>query len=115
MPTKAFLRYLKITPRKTRLVADMIRGKKVEEAQNILKFTVKKAVKPILKLLNSAIKNAENNFHLNKADLFISKITVDEGPRAKRLFPRARGQGNIIKKKMSHISIELDEKKQIKK
>jgi len=105
----AKLHYLRIAPRKVRLVADLIRGKSVIEAENILNFTFKKPVLPVLKLLKSAIANAENNFNLKKESLYISKILVDEGPRLKRLFPRARGRANIIQKKTSHITIVLEE------
>ncbi len=111
----AKLHYLRIAPRKVRLVADLIRGKSVIEAENILNFTFKKPVLPVLKLLKSAIANAENNFNLKKESLYISKILVDEGPRLKRLFPRARGRANIIQKKTSHITIVLEEMSESKR
>ncbi len=109
MEVKAHLRYLRIAPRKVRLVADLIRGKKVEEAERILNFTTKRAALPILKLLKSAIANAEHNFNLKKENLFVSKILVGEGPRLKRIFPRARGRADIRQKKMSHVTIVLEE------
>lgn len=109
MAVKARLRYLRMAPRKVRLVADLIRGKSVEEAQNILNFTKKRAALPLLKLLKSAIANAKNNFHLDEKNLFISEIRVDEGPKLKRTFPRARGQADIIQKKTSHITLILNE------
>ncbi|MDI6591661.1 MAG: 50S ribosomal protein L22 [Patescibacteria group bacterium] len=105
----AKLRYLRIAPRKVRLVADLIRGKKVEEAQNILNFTVKRAAKPLLKLLKSAIANAKNNFQLEESNLYISKILVDEGPKYKRWRARARGRADQIQKKTSHLTLVLDE------
>lgn len=105
----AKLRYLRIAPRKVRLVADLIRGKSVEEAQTILNFTVKRAAQPLLKLLKSAIANAKNNFQLEEANLYISKILVDEGPKYKRWMPRARGRASLIQKKTSHITLILDE------
>ncbi len=111
MEVKAHLRYLRMAPRKVRLVADLIRGKDVQKAKNILTFCKKRAAKPLLKLLNSAIANAKNNFNLKEDNLFISKILVNEGPRLKRIFPRARGRRDIIQKKMSHITIVLEEKK----
>jgi len=104
MPAIAKLRYLKIAPRKVRLVADLIRGKSIEEAQTILNFTLKKAAQPLLKLLKSAIANAKE-----KDNLYISKIVVDEGPKYKRWMPRARGQAFEIQKKSSHVTILLDE------
>lgn len=115
MPVTAKLRYLRMAPRKVRLVADLIRGKSVEEAQNILNFTQKRAALPILKLLKQAIANAKNNFHLDEKNLYISKITVNEGPKLKRVFPRARGQADVIQKKTSHITLILEEIKKTKK
>jgi len=109
MPVIVKLNYLRIAPRKVRLVADLIRKKKVEEAQTILNFTIKKATKPILKLLNTAVADARNNFQLNSENLYISKITVDEGPKYKRWRPRARGSAYEIQKKTSHITLILDE------
>jgi len=103
------LNYLKISPRKVRLVADIIRRKKVEEAQSILSFTAKKGAKPLLKLLNSAAASAKNDFQLDSSNLYISKITVDEGPKYKRWRARSRGIASPIQKKTSHITIALDE------
>jgi large subunit ribosomal protein L22 len=104
------LRNLRIAPRKTRLVADLVRNKSVEEAQALLNFTAKKATRPLLKLLNSAVANARNNFQLDPANLYISKITVDEGTKFKRWMPRARGQASQIQKKTSHITLVLSER-----
>ena len=109
MSVTAKLRHLRIAPRKVRLVADLIRGKRVEEAQNILNFTIKKSVLPILKLLRSAVANAKNSFQLDEANLYISKILVDEGPKYKRWRARARGSAGQIQKKTSHVTIILDE------
>ena len=109
MSVVAKLHYLRIAPRKVRLVADLIRGKSVEEAQTILNFTVKKATQPLLKLLNSAIANAKNNFQLEESNLYISRITVDEGPKYKRWRARARGRASEIQKKTSHVNLYLDE------
>lgn len=109
MPVTAKLRYLRIAPRKVRLVADLIRGKSVEEAQTILNFIQKKPASVLAKLLKSAIANAKNNFQLKPENLYISKITVDEGPKLKRWMPRARGQAYEIQKKTSHITIWLNE------
>ena len=110
MISQAKLQYLKITPRKVRLVADLIRGKKFEEAQNLLRFTQKRATLPLLKLLSQAFANAvNNNSGVKENNLFISKIFVDEGPVAKRRFPRARGKSDVIRKRTSHVTIILDE------
>jgi large subunit ribosomal protein L22 len=110
MEVKAQLNYLRIAPRKVRSIADMIRGKTVEQAQNILRFTIKKGVDPMIGLLKSATTSATNNFHLLESNLYISKITVNEGPKLKRSRPRARGSAFEIQKKTSHITIILDEK-----
>ncbi len=115
MTVTAKLQYLRIAPRKVRLVADAIRGKSIEEARNILRFTVKKGAPPLLKLLNSAAANAKNNPKLAEADFYISKIEVNEGPKYKRFRPRARGQAYEIQKKTSHINLVLDEVKTKKK
>jgi len=109
MAVRAKLNYLRIAPRKIRLVADLIRGKKVEEAQTILSFTTKKAADSLLKLLKSAIANAKHDFQLEEANLFISNILVDEGPKYKRWRARAKGVAYEIQKKTSHITLVLDE------
>jgi large subunit ribosomal protein L22 len=109
MAVVAKLKYLRIAPRKTRLVADLIRGKSVDEALALLSFTTKRAAKPIEKLLKSAIANAKHNFQLDPSKLYIAKITVDEGPKYKRWLPRARGQADEIQKKTSHITLVLEE------
>lgn len=112
MAFKVELNHLHIAPRKARLVADLVRGKKVEEAQTILNFAVKRASDPILKLLNSALANAKTTKNVSATDLFISKITVDEGPAGKRVLPKSRGRGEIIKKKTSHVTLVLNMKRE---
>jgi len=115
MEVKASLKYLRIAPRKVRLVADLIRGLDVEEAKSLLSLERKRAAKSLLKLLNSAISNAKNNFHLNEDNLYIKTIRVDQGPTLKRYFPRAQGRATLIQKKTSHIFIELAESQKKKK
>lgn len=105
----ANLNYLKISPRKVRMVANTIKGLSVNEAEAQLLFQKRRSAKPILKLLRSAAANAVNNFHLNKEKLGIVKIEVNLGPRFKRYMPRARGVMSLIEKKSSHISIVLEE------
>ena len=112
MAFKVELNHLHIAPRKARLVADLVRGKKAEEAQVILNFAIKRASDPILKLLNSALVNAKNTKNVSASDLFISKITVDEGPAGKRVLPKSRGRGEVIKKKTSHVTLVLDVKRE---
>ncbi len=108
MPVVAKLKHIRIAPRKVRLVADLIRGKSVGNAQSILNFTVRKASRPLAKLLKSAIANAKNNFQMEESDLRVSKIIVDEGPKYKRWMTKARGQASEIQKKTSHVTLVLD-------
>ena len=113
MEIKASLNYLRMAPRKVRLVANLISGLEVQDAENELKFLNKRAVKPIVKLLNSAIANAKKNFNFDEkrlSSLYIKKIIVDEGPKLKRLMPVSRGMAHQIQKKTSHITMILDEK-----
>jgi large subunit ribosomal protein L22 len=108
MTVKAKLNNLRIAPRKVRLVADLIRGKKVEDALNQLDYLVKGAAEPMKKLLNQAVANAENNFKLKKEDLYVSSIIVDGGVTLKRWLPRSRGRADQLLKESSHITLELD-------
>lgn len=104
----AKLSYLRIAPRKVRLVVDLIRGKSVDEAQAILRFTVKKATGPLIRLLNQGVANAKDIFQIEQSDLYISEIRVDEGPKLKRWRARARGRAFQILKRTSHISLTLN-------
>jgi len=106
----AKLRYLRISPRKARLVVDVVRGMRVESARTQLQFSDKRVSEPILKLLNSAIANGKNNFS-RTGGLYIREIFVDQGPTYKRFRPAAKGRSSPINKKTSHITIILDEKK----
>lgn len=110
MPVKVYLRNLRTAPRKVRLVADLIRGMKVDEATEQLRYIPKRAAVPMMKLLESAVAAAANDFKMNKADLFISKITVDDGAILKRSMPHAMGRAFPILKRTSSITIELDKK-----
>lgn len=111
MEYKVKLSYLRISPRKVRLVVNLIRNKNTNSAKDQLKFSKKRAARPLLKLLNSAISNAKNlNDKINEDTLFIKKIFVDEGPKLKRFRPRARGMAYEIQKKTSHITLVLAEK-----
>ena len=116
MEVKAKVKYLRMSPRKVRLVIDMIRGKKASQALDILTFSNKWAKRPIIKLLNSAVANAEHNFNLQKDNLYIKTIKADGGPMLKRWTPRAFGRASTIRKRTSHIEIVLDEikKEQLK-
>jgi large subunit ribosomal protein L22 len=110
MEVKAFARHIRMSPRKVRLVADLVRGLDVSRAEAQLKFYRKAAARPVLKLVQSAAANATNNFKLNPDGLFIKKITVDGGPVLKRWRARAFGRAAGIKKRTSHISVVLDER-----
>jgi large subunit ribosomal protein L22 len=110
MEVKARLRFVRIAPTKARLVADLIRGKKSEEALNILAFTQKAAAKILIKLLRSAIANATQKKNIDVDRLYVKKITVDQGPTMKRFQPRALGRATMIRKRTSHIHIVLDER-----
>lgn len=110
MEVKAQLNYLRIAPRKVRLVARVLRGLPVDKAESQLNFIVKRTSGPLAKLLNSAVSNAENNFGLVKENLFIKELTVNEGAKIKRSMPRAMGMSGMIQKKTSHIRIVLEEK-----
>ena len=112
MEAKAIARYLRLTSRKARLVADLVRGKNVEEALNILTFTNKKAAPLLEKVLRSAVANAVNNFDMDEENLYVSHVCVDAGPLIKRLKPRAMGRADIIHKKTSHITVVVSEKKE---
>jgi len=107
---KAELKNHRQSPRKVRLVADLIRGKKAEDALTLLTFTVKRASDPVRKLLESAIANASHNFDIKVEDLFVKEIRVDEGPTLKRFRARAHGRASSIRKRTSRILINLDKK-----
>lgn len=109
MEVTAKLNHLRIAPRKVRLVANLIRGLSVANAEGQLKFLTKKSSLPMEKLLQSAVANAVNNAHLVKENLYISKITVDGGQTLKRWRPRAMGRAAEIMKRTSCISLVLDE------
>ncbi|MBI2037486.1 MAG: 50S ribosomal protein L22 [Candidatus Magasanikbacteria bacterium] len=103
----AKLRFLRMGPRKVRLVADMIRGKKVSQALDILSVLPKRAARPVLKLLNSAVANAKHNHSLAVEDLKVSQIYVDGGPVLKRSMPKAHGRATPIRERTSHINLVL--------
>lgn len=112
MDVTAKLRYFRKSPPKVRLVVDLIRGLTVEKAEYQLNFLNKGSSGPILKLLKSAIANAENNFELKKENLFVKKVIVDQGPSLKRWQPRAFGRASEILKRSSHVTLILGEIKE---
>ncbi len=106
----ATLRYAMISPRKVRVVIDLIRNKPVNEALNILKFLPKRAARIVEKLVKSAIANAENNHNMNVDKLYIAEIYANGGPMLKRIRPRAQGRAFLIRKRTSHITVVLKER-----
>jgi len=103
---KATLKQYRQSPRKVRLVADLIRGKKVDRALTALEFASKRASSPLKKLINTAIAGAKHNFNIEKNDLFVKEITVDQGPTLHRWRPR--GRATPINKRTSHVSVVLE-------
>ncbi len=110
MEATAILRYVRISPRKVKIVADLIRGKSIAEANAILAHTPKAASEPILKLLKSAVSNAEANHSMNVENLYVSQIFACPGPILKRIMPRAQGRAFRINKRTSHITLAVAEK-----
>ena len=108
---RAELKYARISARKVKIVADLMRGKSVEEASRIVKFAPKASAEVLEKLLNSAIANAENNHFMNRANLYVAEIYANQGPTLKRIRPAAKGSAVRIRKRTSHITIVLRESK----
>lgn len=100
-----------MAPRKVRLVANLIKGQRVSDAEVALRFAARRPAEPLLKLLRSAVANAKHNSNLDKANLFVKNLTVDKGPTLKRFMPRARGMASPIRKRSSHITLVLETKK----
>ena len=109
MEAKAQVTYVRISPRKVKIVLDLIRNKPVDEAQAIVKFTPKAACEPVAKLLKSAIANAENNYNMDRNSLYVAEAMVCPGPIMKRIRPRAQGRAYRIEKRTSHITLVLKE------
>lgn len=107
---RATLKYARISSRKVKIVADLIRGKDVSEALAIIKFTPKAASELLEKLLKSAIANAENNHDMKMENLYVAEIYANQGPTLKRIRPAAKGSAVRIRKRTSHITIVLKEK-----
>ena len=107
---RAVVKYARISPRKVKIVADLIRNKDVDEALAIVKFTPKASSEVLEKLLKSAIANAENNHNMKHENLYIAEIYANQGPTLKRIRPAAKGSAVRIRKRTSHITIVLKEK-----
>jgi len=110
MEVKAVAKYIRIAPRKLRIVMNLIRGKSVNEAFAILKFTPKVGSEVVEKVLRSAVANAEHNNDMNVENLIVSSCFVDQGPTLKRIHPRSRGQAFKILKHSSHVTVCVSEK-----
>ena len=110
MEAKAVAKYVRIAPRKVRVVMNLIRGKNVADAFAILKFTPKVGADVIEKVLKSAVANAENNFDMNVDKLYVTSAYVDQGPTLKRIHPRSRGQAFSIFKRTSHVTVVVAER-----
>lgn len=110
MEAKAIARHIRIAPRKIRIVIDLIRGKNIGDAYAILKHTPKIGSEILLKLLESAIANAEHNYNMNSDKLYVAAAYVDQGPTLKRIHPRSRGQAFKILKRSSHVTVVVKER-----
>ena len=110
MEARAQAKHIRISPRKVKIVLDLIRNKPVDLAMAIVKNTSKSACEPIEKLLKSAVANAENNFNMDKNDLYVAECFVCPGPMLKRIRPRAQGRAYRINKRTSHITLVLKER-----
>ena len=113
MEAKAVAKYIRISPVRVRDVINLIRGKNVNEALAILKFTPNRASVPVAKVVKSAAANAGHNYEMNEDDLFVFAAYVDQGPTLKRFRPRAYGRANVIRKRTSHITVVVKEKNSI--
>ncbi len=112
METRAVARYIWIGPRKVRLVADLVRGKGVNDALAILRFAPQRAAKPISKVVRSAQANAEHNHSMDAEELFIKTICIDEGPILKRFQARARGRADVKRRRTCHITVVVADGKE---
>ena len=110
METRAVAKFVRISPRKIRLVMDQVRGKQVGEALNMLSFAPQRGARILKKLVSSAIANAEQNTGVDVDSLYIMRIYADEGPTLKRWRPRAQGRATSIRKRTSHLTVVLNEK-----
>jgi large subunit ribosomal protein L22 len=110
MESRAVARYIRVSPNKARQVADLVRGKDIDEAIGILRYTNKKSAPLISKVLKSAIANAEHNYDMDSDELYVSEIMIDEGPTLKRMKPRAYGRADVRRHRTSHITVVLRER-----
>lgn len=112
MEAKAIAKYVRMSPRKARLVANLIKGKDIQEAEAILRYTPNKAAKVIQKVLLSATANAENNLELDKSNLLVKSAIIDQGPSIKRIKPRAQGRADRMVHRTSHVTVVVAEREE---
>lgn len=110
MEARAIAKYVRISPLKVQFICSEIRGKQVDEALSILKFTPKRGARELYKVLNSAVANAENNLNLNRDDLYVKAAYANDGPMMKRFRPKAKGMAYPILKRFSHIGVVVAER-----
>lgn len=110
MEARAIAKYIRISPRKVQEVADLVRGKNVNEALAILEFTNKRGAGILKKVVSSAVANAENNNDMDRENLYIAEVFANQGPTLKRFQPRAQGRAFMIRKRTSHIGVVVKEK-----
>ena len=112
MEAKAIAKYVRMSPRKARLVANLIKGKDIQEAEAILRYTPNKAAKDIQKVLLSATANAENNLELDRENLVVKSAIIDQGPSIKRIKPRAQGRADRMVHRTSHVTVVVAEREE---
>ena len=112
MEAKAIAKYVRMSPRKARLVANLIKGKDIQEAEAILRYTPNKAAKVIQKVLLSATANAENNLELDKSNLVVKSAIIDQGPSIKRIKPMAQGRADRMVHRTSHVTVVVAEREE---
>ena len=112
MEAKAIAKYVRMSPRKARLVANLIKGKDIQEAEAILRYTPNKAAKVIQKVLLSATANAENNLELDRENLVVKSAIIDQGPSIKRIKPRAQGRADRMVHRTSHVTVVVAEREE---
>lgn len=110
MEVRAVARYVRLSPLKVQRIVRLIRGRPVQEAQALLRFTPNRAARVVEKTLNSAVANAENNYDLDRNDLLVARAFVDEGPSTKRVQARARGRADVVTRRSSHVTVVVADK-----
>ena len=111
MEARAKVLQVKLSPQKAKLVVDLVRGKSIQDALDLLKFTNKSASPVVIKLIKSAAANATNNFKMDESKLYIKEIWVGEGTRLKRFMPKAKGSASRIVKRTSHINVVVSDER----